>query len=145
MQTSQYNHLVVPAVWPALFSCRTFWALRPNSFEQVAAKIKKEVSSTSSEVTKVLIGPFVNVYFFVCSSRIKEMTRLLIFKLNAFDSKVSFLRHTLTIIIFILRLVFELKFYCLSKSKDIGHPRFVNTDHSLMMHLCFLVNYESIS
>ena len=24
MQTSQYGHLLVPAVWPALFSCRAF-------------------------------------------------------------------------------------------------------------------------
>ena len=43
MQTSQCNYLLVPAVWPALFSCGGFWVKRPNSFEQMAKKIKIEV------------------------------------------------------------------------------------------------------
>ena len=55
------------------------------------------------------------------------MSNAAFFKLEAFNFNVSFYRRTLTTVIVILRLKSELKCYCQSKSKEIGHPRPIKT------------------
>ena len=52
MRTSQYDHLLVPVVWPALFSCRAFWVSRTNSSEQVPASIKKTCNVQGIQTSK---------------------------------------------------------------------------------------------
>ena len=51
------------------------------------------------------------------------MVTLLVFELKIFDLKYLFSRDTLTTFL----VIFELKCYCLSKSKEIGRPRLVKT------------------
>ena len=58
-------------------------------------------------MTKVLVTYLVEIYLFDCSSRIKQYDNMLVFKLKAFDSKVSFVQHTLTVIFVILSLDFN--------------------------------------
>ena len=76
--------------------CGCFHFTRLFCYEALAVKLgeiaKKLFCSTSSAMTNVLIDCLVDMNLAECSSRIekKNMTRLLVFKLKAFDSEVSF-------------------------------------------------------
>ena len=54
----------------------------------------------------------VNIYFIYRYSKIKNGVTRLFFKLEVFNCKVSFHRLTLTRVIVILHLTFEVKYYC---------------------------------
>ena len=53
-----------------------------------------------------------NIYFIYRYSKIKKIGNAAFSKLEVFNCYVSFYRRTLTTVIVILRLKFELKWYC---------------------------------
>ena len=64
---------------------------------------------SSYKIPKVKNYFLVNMYFIYRYSKIKNRVTRLFFKLEAFNCKVSFYRLTLTTVIVILRLKFEVK------------------------------------
>ena len=71
------------------------------------------------------------LYFFYRDSKIKKYGSAAFFKLEMFNCNVSFLQRTLTTVIVVLK--FDPKCYCLSKSKNIGHPIPIKTAQELAM------------
>ena len=66
---------------------------------------------SSYKMRKVKNYFLVNIYFIYRYSKIKNRVTRLVFKLEAFNCKVSFYRLTLTTVIVILGLKFEVKCY----------------------------------
>ena len=87
-------------------------------YKALTAKVEKTCKKTlfrgsSYKMTKVKNYFVVNIYFIYRYSKIKKKQGNVVFlKLEAFNCNVSFYGLTLTTVIVILRLKFEVKCYC---------------------------------
>ena len=69
---------------------------------------------SSYKMPKVKNYFLINIYLIYRYSKIKKIGYAAFFKVQAFNCKVSFYQRTLTTVIVILRLKFELMCYCWS-------------------------------
>ena len=73
---------------------------------------KTPFRGSSNKRPKVKNYFLVNIYFIYRYSKIKKRVTRIFFKLEAFNCKASFYRLTMTTVIAILCLKFEVKCYC---------------------------------